>query len=47
MVDKLAKLSNIPVPTALADLKNRERRFEGSIDKSEMNSFVLKDFGLE
>ena len=46
MVDKLAELSNIPVPAALADLKNKERRFTGSIEKSDMNSFVLKDFGL-
>jgi len=46
MVDKLADLSKIPVPAALADLKNRERRFTGSIDKTEMNSFVSKEFGL-
>ncbi len=46
MVDKLAELSDIPVPSALADLKNRERRFTGSIDKSEMNDFVAKEFGL-
>ena len=46
MVDRLAELSNIPVPAALADLKNKERRFTGSIEKSDMNSFVLKDFGL-
>ncbi len=46
MVDRLAELSDIPVPAALADLKNRERRFTGSIDKSEMNSFVMKELGL-
>ncbi|MBQ3566484.1 MAG: threonine synthase [Oscillospiraceae bacterium] len=46
MVDRLAELSDIPVPSALADLKNRERRFTGSIDKSEMNDFVAKEFGL-
>ncbi len=46
MVDRLAELSDIPVPAALADLKNRERRFTGSIDKTEMNSFVAKEFGL-
>ena len=47
MVDKLAKLSDIPVPSALADLKNRERRFTGSIDKSDMPEFVSKEFGLK
>ena len=47
MVERLSELSDIPVPNALADLKNRERRFNRSIDKSEMNSFVLKSFGLE
>lgn len=47
MVDRLSELSDITVPSALSDLKNRERRFNGSIDKSEMNSFVLKSFGLE
>ncbi len=46
MVDKLASLSDIPVPTSLADLKNRERRFTGSIEKADMNSFVSKEFGL-
>ncbi|MCM1227348.1 MAG: threonine synthase [Clostridium sp.] len=46
MVDKLAELSNIPVPSALADLKDRERRFSGSIEKSDMNNYVIKDFGL-
>ena len=46
MVDRLAQLSDIPVPAALADLKNRERRFTGSIDKTQMNSFVEKEFGL-
>lgn len=46
MVERLAELSDIPVPSALADLKNRERRFDGSIDRSEMNSFVMKELGL-
>ncbi len=47
MVNKLSELSDIPVPEALANLKDRERRFSDSIEKSEMNSYVLKDFGLE
>lgn len=46
MVARLAELSDIPVPSALADLKNKERRFTGSIEKSDMNSYVMKDFGL-
>lgn len=47
MVERLAELSKLPVPSALADLKDRERRFADSIEKSEMNAYVLKDFGLE
>ena len=44
MVARLAELSDITVPSALADLKNKERRFTGSIEKSDMNSYVMKRF---
>lgn len=46
MVDKIAELSDIPVPAALAELKDKERRFKDSIEKSDMTSYVLNEFGL-
>ena len=47
MVDKLSELSKLPVPKSLADLKNRERRFTNSIDKSEMADFVMGELGIK
>lgn len=41
MVDKLAELSDIPVPSALADLQNKPERFNESIDKETMREYVL------
>lgn len=41
MVDKLAELSNIPVPNALADLKNKPEKFSDTIDKDAMRDYVL------
>lgn len=46
MIDRLAELSKLSVPSSLADLKDKERRFSESIEKSDMNNYVLKDFGL-
>lgn len=46
MVDVLSEMSNIPVPSALAELKTKERRFSGSIDKNDMKEFVLSELGL-
>ncbi len=46
MVDKLAELSNIPVPSALADLKNKPERFADSIDKDVMKEYVLSSLGI-
>lgn len=46
MVDVLSEMSNIPVPSALADLKTKKRRFSGSIDKNDMKKFVLSELGL-
>ena len=43
MVAKLAELSNIPVPSALADLKNKPERFSDSIEKTEMKDEPLCD----
>ncbi len=46
MVDKLAELSNIPVPSALADLKNKPERFADSINKDVMKEYVLSSLGI-
>lgn len=46
MVAKLDELSNIPVPSALADLKNKSERFNDSIDKESMREYVLKNLGI-
>lgn len=40
-VEKIAKLSDIPVPAALADLKNKPERFNDVIDKTEQKDYVL------
>lgn len=41
-VAKIAELSNIPVPSALADLKNKPERFNDVIDKAEQKDYVLR-----
>ncbi len=46
MVDKLYELSNLAVPSALADLKNKPERFNDSIEKDTMKEYVLKDLGI-
>lgn len=46
MVDRLAELSKLPIPSSLAELKNKERIFKDSIGKAEMNDYVLKDLGI-
>ena len=46
MVDALAEMSGMPVPASLAELKTKERRFNGSIDKTDMKTFVLHELGL-
>jgi len=46
MVDKLADLSNIPVPAALAELKDKPERFNDSIEKDSMKDYVLKLLGI-
>jgi len=46
MVAKLAELSNVPVPAALADLKNKPDRFNDSIEKDSMKDYVLEKLGI-
>lgn len=45
-VDKIAELSNIPVPSALADLKNKPERFNDVIEKADQKNYVLKTLGI-
>ncbi|MDE7364960.1 MAG: threonine synthase [Ruminococcus sp.] len=45
-VDRIAELSDIPVPSALADLKNKPERFNDVIDKAEQKTYVLKALGI-
>jgi threonine synthase len=46
MVERLNKLSNIPVPSALADLKNKKQRFTKVIDRESMKDFVIENLGI-
>ncbi len=46
MIDRLNELSKLDVPESLANLKTKERRFNDSIEKSDMKSYVLKGLGL-
>ncbi|MCD7810619.1 MAG: threonine synthase [Ruminococcus sp.] len=46
MVARLAELSDISVPSALADLKNKNERFNDSIEKESMKDYVLKNLGI-
>ena len=45
-VDRIAELSDIPVPAALADLKNKPERFNDTIDKAEQKQYVLNKLGV-
>ena len=45
-IDELNRISGLPVPKALAELKNKPVRFTGSIEKSEMEEIVLKLLGI-
>ncbi len=45
-VDRIAELSDIPVPAALANLKNKPERFNDTIDKAEQKQYVLNKLGV-
>ncbi len=45
-VDRIAELSDIPVPEALADLKNKPQRFSDAIDKADQKQYVLSTLGI-
>ena len=46
MVELLHEASSLEIPQSLAALKTKERRFSGSIDKTEMQRFVLHELHL-
>ena len=45
MDDQLHAASKLPIPAALADLKTKERRFTESIEKTDMQTYVLGQLG--
>jgi threonine synthase len=45
-VDRIAELSKMPVPAALADLKNKPERFSDVISKEEQKEYVLNTLGV-
>ena len=46
MIDKLAELSKLEVPAALADLRNKPERFNDVIEKTAQKEYVLKNLGI-
>lgn len=46
MVELLHEVSSMEIPQSLVALKTKPRRFDGSIDKSEMQQFVLQELHL-
>lgn len=45
-VDRIAELSDIPVPAALADLRNKPERFCDVIGKADQKKYVLDTLGV-
>ena len=45
-LDQLEELSKLEIPKALADLKDKEVRFTGSVKKENMEQVVLAMLGL-
>ncbi len=45
-VDRIAELSKLPVPAALADLKNKSQRFNDVIEKADQKQYVLRTLGI-
>ena len=45
-VDKLAEVSKLPIPKSLAELKNKDIRFNETIDKADMKKFIFKTLGI-
>lgn len=47
LVDKLAEVSGMPIPSSLAALKNKDIRFKKIIDKTEMKDFVFESLNIK
>lgn len=45
-VDKIAELSKLEIPAALADLRNKPERFSDVIDKADQKEYVLRKLGV-
>ncbi len=45
-VDRIAELSKLDIPAALADLKNKPERFNDVIDKADQKEYVLRTLGI-
>lgn len=45
-VERIAELSKLPVPAALADLKNKPQRFNDVIEKADQKQYVLRSLGI-
>ena len=45
-IDRIAELSKMSVPSALADLRNKPERFNDVIEKSEQKTYVLNALGI-
>ncbi len=45
-VDKIAELSKLEIPSALADLRNKPERFSDVIDKADQKEYVLRKLGV-
>ncbi len=46
LVDRLYEVSKLEVPRSLAELKDKEIRFDDTIEKADMKAFVLKSLGI-
>ena len=44
--DRIAELSKMPMPAALADLKNKPERFSDVIERDDQKAYVLKALGI-
>lgn len=45
-VERIAELSKLTVPAALADLKNKPQRFNDVIEKADQKQYVLRSLGI-
>ncbi|MDD5924237.1 MAG: threonine synthase [Clostridia bacterium] len=46
MTELLNKVTDVKIPQPIAELKGKEKRFDNSIEKSDMADFILKSLGV-